>query len=154
MAFNDLLKIDLPDVFPTHDYSEFMAAAIAVLLSDKTEAWKEFAGARLEIALRSHSRADTLVSALSTMCNSREWGLWVDLRNRMTHRSNLPRIISASFGSTPPPAATPQFAATSSTPELEADESHLEAMFLWLSESLSQLLKGGRDLAIVPKQHH
>lgn len=234
MALNDLLNLDLPDAFPTHDYSEFMAAAHAVLLPNRTEAWKEFAGAsnligwrfrssfedmrtyivswqkfganvsfeeiylreralfgmfssgvscvecvcyasyalashpsildlgfgeieqrrcspsRLEIALGSHSRAQALVSALSAVNNSKEWDLWVDLRNRMTHRSNLPRIISPAFGSTPPPAKAPQFAATSSTPAFEADESHLEALFLWLSESLSQLLTGGRHLANVP----
>jgi hypothetical protein len=234
MAFNDLLKLDLPDAFPAHEYSDFMAAARAVLLPNKTEAWKEFAGAsnligwrfrssfedmrtyiaswqkyganvsfeeiylreralfgmfssgvscvesvcyasyalashpsvlglvfgepeqrrcnpsQLRNALGSHSRAKALVSDLTALTNSNEWNLWVDLRNRMTHRSNLPRIIYAAVGSTPPPAKALQFAATSSTPAFEADESHLEALFLWLSKSLGQLLTGGRHLASGP----
>lgn len=234
MAFNDLLKLDLPDAFPANDYSDFMAAARSVLLPNKTEAWKEFAGAsnligwrfrssfedmrayiaswqkygadvsfeeiylreralfgmfssgvscvesvcyasyalashpsvlglvfgeseqrrckpsRLQNALGSHPRGQALVSALTALNNSNEWRLWDDLRNRMIHRSNLPQIIYGAVGSTPLPEKALQFAATSSTPAFEADESHLEALFLWLSKSLSQLLAGGRHLANGP----
>ena len=234
MAFNDLLLLELPNDFPTIDYAGFMSAARAVLLSNNTDAWKEFAGAsnligwrfrasfedmdiyikswqqcgadasfeelylreralygmfscgvsciesacyasyalashsavlgvtfgepeqrrcnpsQLKNALGSNSRAQPLVSALANLTSSGEWSLWVNLRNRMTHRSNLPRIIQGAVGSVPPSARALQFAATSSTPAFEADEGHLRALFSWLATSLSQVLSGGKHLAIGP----
>ena len=65
----------------------------------------------------------------------------------MTHRSNLPRIINAAFGSAPPPEKALQFAATSSTPAFEADVEHLEIMFNWLVNSLHLLLVEGKSFA-------
>ena len=98
---------------------------------------------QLKEALSKHPRARALVDALNTITNSTEWVFWVDLRNRMTHRSNLPLIHNASVGSTPPPTKALHFAATSSTPAFEADLSHLEVMFAWLAKSLRDLLEEG-----------
>ena len=101
---------------------------------------------RLQSALCPHLSAQPLVAALNVLINSKNWHLWVDLRNRMTHRSNIPRITYGAVGSSPQQAKALQFAATSSTIAFEADENHLVVMFEELSHSLSQLLKGGVSL--------
>jgi len=103
--------------------------------------------ARLKERLSKHHSAHALVNALEALTGSNEWALWVDLRNRMTHRSNLPRIIEAAIGSKPPPAKALHFAATSSTPAFQADVSHLEAMFTWMAQSLRKLLVEGQVFA-------
>src|SRR5450631_2580725 len=75
----------------------------------------------LSLWLMDRSKAQALVDTLSKLLSSTEWSLWLDLRNRMSHRSNLPRIAIGSMGA-PPPATKPfNFAATSSTPRVEAD---------------------------------
>jgi len=106
--------------------------------------------ARLQKSLSKHSEALALVTTLDVLTNSTEWTLWVDLRNRMTHRSNIPRIIQAAVGAEPPPAKALHFAATSSTPAFEADASHLETMFDWLASSLRNLLVAGLAFAHRP----
>jgi len=106
--------------------------------------------ARLKTAILPHPPAHALAAALTSLIDAQEWSLWVGLRNRMTHRSNLPRNIHGAVGAPAPPARALQFAATSSTPAFEADESHLEVLFLWLSQSLTQLLAGGCRLAKCP----
>ena len=45
MVFVDSLKLELPDLFPAEQYSEFMSCARSALLGNKGEAWTEFAGA-------------------------------------------------------------------------------------------------------------
>ena len=230
MAFNDLMKIDLPDAFPAEEYSEFMTAARRVLLPGKTDPWKEFGGATnliawrfrscheylgayaeswnkfradvsfdeiyqreralfgmftcgvscvesacyafyalashpsalgirfgrierydsgpkaLQTAIISYPRAKALVSALDKLMNADEWTEWTKLRNRMFHRSNLPRVIQGNVGGPAPAAKALQFAATSSTSALDADVSHLYDLFKWLSDSLKCLLTGASKL--------
>ena len=101
--------------------------------------------------LAKHPDAKALTTALDRQTNSTEWDLWVDLRNRMTHRSNLPRIIQGAVGAEPPPAKALHFAAASSTPAFEADVAHLEVMFGWLSQSLRRLLVEGQAFASRPE---
>jgi len=103
---------------------------------------------RLKETLSKYPQAQALVATLKVLTSSTEWALWVDLRNRMTHRSNLPRIINAAVGATPPPEKALYFAATSSTPAFEADLSHLEVMFAWLASSLRSLLEDGLAFAM------
>ena len=105
---------------------------------------------RLKECLAKYPNAQALAAALNLLTSSTEWDLWVDLRNRMTHRSNLPRIIPGAIGFEPPPAKALHFAATSSTPGFEADVSHLERMFAWLSQSLRGLLLEGQAFACLP----
>jgi hypothetical protein len=81
-----------------------------------------------------------LAETLDILTASTEWKLWVKLRNRMSHRSNLPRSGYGAVGDEPPPAKALHFAATSSTPAFEADVSNLEGMFAWLASSLRKLL--------------
>lgn len=101
---------------------------------------------RLKERLAKYSEAKALAAALDVLIRSTEWNLWVTLRNRMIHRSNLPRIVRGAVGIEPPPARM-EYGATSSTTAFEADETHLEAMFVWLSESLRTLLIEGHALA-------
>jgi len=101
---------------------------------------------RLKDRLSKYPAARDLANALNILIDSDEWRLWVDFRNRMTHRSNLPRIIEGAAGGLPPPAKALHFAATSSTQAFEADVSHLEAMFAWLAQSLRNLLIEGASL--------
>lgn len=105
---------------------------------------------RLKESLSKHAEAQALVSTLDVLTSSTEWDLWVDLRNRMTHRSNLPRIVHGAVGAEPPPAKALHFAATLSTPAFEADVSHLEALFDWLASSLRNLLVEGLAFASRP----
>ena len=94
--------------------------------------------------LSSHAEARPLVDALSNLLSSSEWSLWIDLRNRMTHRSNLPRIVNA-----PPPLKSKplHFAPTSSTRHVEAEISDFDSLHNWLAKSLSDLLIAGQHLA-------
>jgi hypothetical protein len=92
-----------------------------------------------------------IVVALNALLNSDEWNLWVDLRNRMTHRGNLPMRIRAVIGSSRPVSARRplEFAATSSTADLtESAIDYLEdSLFPVLSNGLAAILAGGVDLA-------
>ncbi len=105
---------------------------------------------QLRNTLASCSPGSPLVTGLSEIIDSQEWRLLIDFRNRMNHRSNIPRVISGAMGSEPPPAKALQFSATSSSPAWEADESHLMSLFCWLTRSLGQVLIGGGLLASRP----
>lgn len=105
---------------------------------------------RLRNALASHARASLLVSALSAIIDSQELALLIDFRNRMTHRSNIPRVIYGAMGSELPLAKALQFAATSSSPAWEADASHLGSLFFWIASSLGRVLNSGEVLASHP----
>lgn len=93
--------------------------------------------------LAPHAKAATLNATLGILLASPEWEIWVSLRNRMTHRSNLPRVIQAWVGATPPPIKPIHFAATSSTPCIEAETTDFDALHDWLARTLAALLNGG-----------
>ncbi|MDZ4129310.1 MAG: hypothetical protein U1E02_34825 [Hydrogenophaga sp.] len=93
-----------------------------------------------------HAKAATLNVTLDNLLASSQWELWVGLRNRMTHRSNLPRVIQAWVGSTPPPIKPIHFAATSSTPAVEAETTDFDTLHDWLAKTLSALLTAGASL--------
>lgn len=99
--------------------------------------------ARLKQQLASYPNANAITDSLNLLTCSTEWALWSDLRNRMTHRSNLPRSIRGAVGSEPPPAKILEFSATTSTPVFEGDVTSLEGLFAWLSRSLRSLLIAG-----------
>lgn len=90
-----------------------------------------------------YASAGALTAALDRLLSAKEWGLWVGFRNRMTHRSNLPRIIQAWVGSPPPPAKPIHFAATSSTPAFQADAADFDGLHRWLASALASLLAAG-----------
>ena len=93
--------------------------------------------------LAPYGKANQLRSVLDGLLASNEWDLWVSLRNRMTHRSNLPQVVTAWVGS-PPPAIKPiHFAATSSSPAIEAETTDFDALHEWLVSTLGALLAAG-----------
>jgi hypothetical protein len=106
--------------------------------------------ARLKESLSKHAKARALMSTLDVLINAPEWTRWATLRNRMIHRSNLPRISYGAVGTEPPPAKALDFAATSSTSAFEGDVSDLEAMFAWLASALRNLLVEGAGLCTSP----
>lgn len=63
---------------------------------------------------------------------SAEWRMIRNLRVRMFHRSNLPRIIAGTTGPPPMPMST-QFASTSSTSAVGVDE--VVALEPWLADT-------------------
>jgi hypothetical protein len=102
---------------------------------------------RLREWLRRGSGPPALISALECLIQSLEWKLWLDLRNRMTHRSNLSRRLFASIGS-PAPATRPlNFAPTSSTDGVDAEISDFDNLHLWLATNVAALLRCGSELA-------
>lgn len=98
---------------------------------------------RLRVWLVPYAKASALVAALDLLIASNEWRLFVELRNRMTHRSNLPRVITAHVGANPPPSKPLNFAATSSTPAVVADLVDFDALHRWLGTMLRDLLIAG-----------
>ena len=98
---------------------------------------------RLLAWLTPHVSATQLVATLQRLLAASEWALWVDLRNRMTHRSNLPRRLFASVGGPAPQVRPLNYAPTSSTPEIDADLADWDSLHGWLSELLSELLVSG-----------
>jgi hypothetical protein len=101
---------------------------------------------RLLAWLTPHPKAADLVLALQELLASPEWTLWVDLRNRMTHRSNLPRRHFASVGSPAPQVNPLNYAPTSSTPEVDADLTDWDALHAWLAQQLKEILVAGTAL--------
>lgn len=93
--------------------------------------------------LTPHPKAAELRVTLQALVAAQEWELWVDLRNRMTHRSNLPRRHFASVGAPPPQVNPLNYAPTSSTPEVDADLADWDALPQWLAQQLRRLLLSG-----------
>jgi hypothetical protein len=101
---------------------------------------------RLSSWLAPYTKADILASSLNNLLNAKEWDFWIRLRHRVTHRSNLPRQIFVAIGSVPPPRKPLIFAATSSTPEIDADLSDFDALHKWLANTVRDLLIAGKEL--------
>ena len=93
--------------------------------------------------LTPHAKSAKIVDGLKRLLTEPEWALWIDLRNRMTHRSNLPRRHFAYSGDIPPSVKPINYAPTSSTPEVQADLMEFDALHRWLADILRVLLVGG-----------
>lgn len=102
--------------------------------------------ARFADWLKKYAAASRLESAVRAMVASDEWSFWLDLRNRMTHRSALPRIIPVNVGAPTPPAQALDFAKTSSTSAIQMDGPEVQRHLEWLAESLRVLLERDTDL--------
>lgn len=96
--------------------------------------------------LRPYSKASAVTTALDRLLAANEWELWVDLRNRMAHRTNLPRVVKAWTGAVPPPIKPIHFAATSSTSAVEAETTDFDSLHEWLAKTLKSLLSAGAKL--------
>lgn len=101
---------------------------------------------RLADWLQPHAAASRLERALRDLVAAAEWSFWVEFRNRMTHRGNLPRIIRVNMVAPTPPAQSLDFAATSSTSATRMDTTDVERHLGWLAERLRVLLEQGADL--------
>jgi hypothetical protein len=102
-------------------------------------------------AYAASANAAQLVQALRLIKESDEWKRWIELRNRMAHRTNIPHYSRASVFAGDPKAAPDvavQFAQTSSTRPMEADDKTIASLFSWLRPTLESLLEGGRRLAL------
>ena len=71
MAFNKLLQLDLPDIFPTQEFSDYMSAARSVLSPTMTDLWKEFAGASNLIGWRFRSGYEDMTTYVESWLESR-----------------------------------------------------------------------------------
>lgn len=98
---------------------------------------------RLSDWLSPYPRAVDLKFALGRLSEASEWKFWVELRNRMTHRSNLPRRLFGSIGAPAPKVKPLNYAPTSSTPDIDADLADWDALHKWLASSLRELLTAG-----------
>ena len=133
---------------------ESTAYALAAAASDEsvcgiaftTKEQRACTPSRLLTWLTPHLKATSLVTALQALTVAKEWELWVDLRNRMTHRSNLPRRIFASAGAPPPQVNPLNYAPTSSTPEVDANLADWDDLHQWLAQQLRRLLLSGTAL--------
>lgn len=98
--------------------------------------------------LKGRSGAQALTQQLARLCESAEWKQWIDLRNRMSHRSNLPQVTVGAIGCQPPPAKALHFAPTSSTPKIEGGLDEFDLLCVWLSRVLSELLVEGASICL------
>src|SRR5262249_2222910 len=87
-----------------------------------------------------------IVPTLDTILADPNWRIWTQLRNRMTHRGNLPRVIRGSTGGSAPPGFAMEFAATSSSDAVRVDELGFDALMAWLPAKLELLLQAGAAL--------
>lgn len=90
--------------------------------------------------LQGRAEAAPIIAALTALSSSSEWRIWRTFRNRMAHRSNLPRIVYASTEDNLPPAKPVNVAATSSTDAFAADLVDVRDHLTWLASSLEGLL--------------
>lgn len=97
--------------------------------------------------LSGHDRAMPLRSLVVELADSNEFTLWTELRNRMSHRSNLPRIVEGVIGGDAPPAKPLHFADTSSSRSIAGEFEEFDQLQAWLADSLRRLLVAGRKLA-------
>jgi hypothetical protein len=130
---------------------ESTAYALAAAASDPTVCGIGFttseqrncSPSRLCTWLSTYASAAQLVAALRTLVTATEWELWVCLRNRMTHRSNLPQTHYGAVGAPAPQLNPLNFAPTSSTPSVDADLGDWDLLHPWLAEQLRSLLLAG-----------
>lgn len=130
---------------------ESTAYALAAAASDANVCGIAFTGkeqractpTRLHTWLRPYPAAADLVAVLHALTEAPEWKLWVDLRNRMTHRSNLPRMSFASVGAPLPRVNPLNYAPTSSTPAVDTDIPDWDELHQWLAQQVRKLLLSG-----------
>lgn len=101
---------------------------------------------RLRDWLVPYVKSAQLVATLDALAASQEWRFWINLRNRMTHRSNLPRRHYAAVGAPAPQVNPLNYASTSSTPEIDSDFNDWDVLHRWLADQLRDLLIGGTAL--------
>lgn len=86
--------------------------------------------------------AGSLHAAVEELDQSTTWQLCTSLRNRMTHRSKMPRITSIGLG---PPSTS--LAETTSTEQVKVDADFVNQLIAWLSDTIATMCTECRILA-------
>jgi hypothetical protein len=95
---------------------------------------------RLAKLIATSPKASALNAELTALANAAEWKLFVDLRNRVSHRSNLSRPGFAAVGAPLPPPIQFHFSATTSSPEIAMTLADFEAKLNWFTTTLRRML--------------
>ena len=82
-----------------------------------------------------------LSNAIKDIDESVEWKLWRSVRNRLSHRGNLPGILHAAMGGALPAVNPILFDETTSTDAIDMDVQDLNAHFKWITNTLSCLIR-------------
>lgn len=85
-------------------------------------------------------KAAAIADAVSTLMAASEWKTLNSVRNRLSHRGNLPRIIYAAVGVELPPPKAIEFDQTSSTPRLSGDLSSVDHLMAWVTSTITVLI--------------
>ena len=97
--------------------------------------------AKLRDWLKPHVAASDLMAVVQSVVDSSEWALWVEVRNRLSHRGNLPGIIYAAVGGTAPKTNPILFDETTSTAGIDMNVRELNSHFKWITDTLSCLMR-------------
>ena len=100
----------------------------------------------LHACLSKYPDAKDLAAQFKQLIDSNEWALWLNIRNRLSHRSNLPKRHFASVGMPEPTKKPLNFGQTTSTKEIDSDFSDFDALITWLSDILRSLLSEATEL--------
>lgn len=92
--------------------------------------------------LTGHPKATLLVGELTLLVGSTDWKFLLDLRNRVSHRTNLSRIVFATVGGVLPPSVPFHYAATTNTPEIKRSVMDFESYHAWFAGTVRRLLVG------------
>ncbi len=95
---------------------------------------------KLQDWLKSLDRAAALIAVLKDIEDSQEWQFWRRVRNRLSHRGNLPAIIYASVGCPTPEVNPIIFDATTSTGAIDMSVEELNTHFSWLTDTINRLM--------------
>jgi len=100
----------------------------------------------LRKALRGFDQAAPLRKTIKRMMRAREWRVYTQLRNRMAHRSVLPRLIKLSEGAVAPAKQRFEAIKTTSSDAVSLSLDDLRTLILWLADALRGLLVGATAL--------
>jgi hypothetical protein len=95
-----------------------------------------------------HPKAGLLSHELTALVASPQWLFFMDLRNRVSHRSNLSKPGFATMGGTLPAPIDFHYSATTSTPEVALTIAQFEGDLAWLAGTLQRILTAARALII------
>lgn len=86
--------------------------------------------------LKPHAKVEKLALVVGELSKSAEWDFLLEVRNRLSHRGNLPGIIYASVGGPPPEVNPILFDRTTSTDPIDMDFEELNGHFAWITKTL------------------
>lgn len=90
--------------------------------------------------LKPYPTAEKLALETAELSNSAEWGFLLEVRNRLSHRGNLPAIVCASVGEAPREVNPLLFDRTTSTDPIDMNFEELSGHFDWITTTLASLL--------------